>query len=1398
MVARRLESAFVTTVSGPRDSPQWPEDHEWRQGALSLRDGLALETWSPEAGRFLVPGVPLSPGQNLVVARATDPATGLTSADSEAVLVAVLPESFPDLAVTPVGILPVPGVPLAGSAMRFRVRVDNRGATDADASDLAVRVLGPTGSTALDTTVDLPGIGPGSTAWLTIAWTPATPGRYVVSVDADAGARVAESDESNNTAERMVVVGSGEGLAAEIVSDRASYPAGASASVAVTLANPGRLFEGIARTTVEELDGREVALLEERPVSLDYGETVERALAWTTGTTRAGRYAFRVRVRPGGATDAAATAERVFDVEPGLAVLARVRPEPATVGEGAPVSFALLAQNQGTNAPLDGALARLRVQLEGAAGPARFETVRALPTLLPGGTWEAEDLWPAAGPAGRYAVVFAIEHGGSVLASAAAVLTVAPASSDIHGTLSVSPGDVLAGRAAEARVTVENRGAAGVSGHPLLVDVASGAEATVHFSVPAAVDLDPGQSRSLVLTIETAAVPPGRHVVRLRAGASPLTLDRSSLVVHGLVSPPSPHLPADGARVPTAHPALLVNNAASPEGAALAYEFQLFGDEGLTQPLPGATGIAETPSRTAWAVLARLAEDAPYWWRARATDGFSTSAWSAVTSFTVDAVNRPPTAPVPDTPAPGSRVASRQPVLTVRNAIDPERQPLTYEFRLGADEAVTQVVASQSGVAEGLGFTGWNPGATLDEDGVYYWTARARTAGDAPEDFSPWSEPVSFRVDLANEPPTAPRPLRPVDGVAVATREPALVVENAADPEGEPLAYRFEIDAQPTLDSPARQASPPLPPGAGETSWTPPLPLDENTLYYWRAHASDAFAETPSPLASFLVNVANEAPSAPVALDPVDGRPVGTGTPALAWRNAADPDGDELSYEIEVRDAAGAGVAAATGIPSGVDETAWTASAALAENQAFTWSVRASDGELQGPWSAPAAFRVDAVVEPPTAPVPRLPPDGAVVEERRPDLVVENATSPDGLALAYAFELEAVAADGSTSPVAQVEGVAETEDTTAWTPPVDLADGSYQWRARASDPRSSGPWSATARFAVLVDPPPAAPLGLRALAGDARVRLDWSPSPEPDVSGYRVYRSTTAGGPYDLAAAAAAPGLDDSGLTNGVTYFYVVTATDAQAESGPSNEAAARPEAPATLVAEVRYDPAVIRGECLLPGRPGHRDAEAFDGAACRGENECPEWLYATLELPPGHDPATIDVLSLRLFGSVAADPGYRSTVDVDGDGIAELRVRIDFDRVAPHLSVGVQPAAIVGRAAGVEVRGTGPIEVLALGAQLRVTPRTLQRRSRGEDVQATLTFAPCVSASAVDVATVRLNDVVPVERVVRAGSDELKVKFDREATIAVLPVGSWVEVRVTGTLRGVPFAGVDHIRVIE
>ena len=67
-----------------------------------------------------------------------------------------------------------------------------------------------------------------------------------------------------------------------------------------------------------------------------------------------------------------------------------------------------------------------------------------------------------------------------------------------------------------------------------------------------------------------------------------------------------------------------------------------------------------------------------------------------------------------------------------------------------------------------------------------------------------------------------------------------------------------------------------------------------------------------------------------------------------------------------------------------------------------------------------------------------------------------------------------------------------------------------------------------------------------------------------------------------------------------------------------------------------------------------------------------------------------------------------------------------------------------------------------------------------------------------IDVTSLRLNETVPVKRVVSSSRDKLIVKFDRAAVLGVLPDGERVEVRVSGTVRGQPFTARDHIRVTK
>jgi len=92
--------------------------------------------------------------------------------------------------------------------------------------------------------------------------------------------------------------------------------------------------------------------------------------------------------------------------------------------------------------------------------------------------------------------------------------------------------------------------------------------------------------------------------------------------------------------------------------------------------------------------------------------------------------------------------------------------------------------------------------------------------------------------------------------------------------------------------------------------------------------------------------------------------------------------------------------------------------------------------------------------------------------------------------------------------------------------------------------------------------PPAAPTGLVALTGDGRIDLDWNDSAEGDLGGYTVYRATVFGGPYSIASGGlVGPSqFTDDGLTNGTTYYYVVTASDLTGnESMNSAEASATP-----------------------------------------------------------------------------------------------------------------------------------------------------------------------------------------------------------------------------------------------
>lgn len=147
--------------------------------------------------------------------------------------------------------------------------------------------------------------------------------------------------------------------------------------------------------------------------------------------------------------------------------------------------------------------------------------------------------------------------------------------------------------------------------------------------------------------------------------------------------------------------------------------------------------------------------------------------------------------------------------------------------------------------------------------------------------------------------------------------------------------------------------------------------------------------------------------------------------------------------------------------------------------------------------------------------------------------------------------------NGGATLLASVNGATTTYSDTTVAPATTY---SYVVRARdaannVSDPSNTATLTTPAPTAN----PPATPTGLQASAGDGSVSLSWSAS--SGATSYNLKRSTSATGTFSTIASPATPSATDSGVTNGTTYYYVVSAVNAQGESADSSATSATPQA---------------------------------------------------------------------------------------------------------------------------------------------------------------------------------------------------------------------------------------------
>ena len=466
--------------------------------------------------------------------------------------------------------------------------------------------------------------------------------------------------------------------------------------------------------------------------------------------------------------------------------------------------------------------------------------------------------------------------------------------------------------------------------------------------------------------------------------------------------------------------------------------------------ITGADGkvVKYETSATTYLHKSALANESTYSWKVTAID--NTSRETACTNDFTVRTNTTPSIPGKIDPSPELLPNGR---LSWGSSTDPNpRDRLVYTFDIAADESFGTLLVHKEAIAHTDGMIGVTINALagwekLQDDRDYVFRVRAT---DNHGYSSAWSSPLRFRYNLANDAPTVPAaPLAPTAGVVITDRSPVLkwaasTDEDLSDPINS-LIYDVRLDADGELTKNALYDFSTAP---GATQFSVPMPLTDNSPWVWSVRAKDdgGAVSAWSPVQSFMLNVQEDAPTAPVGVKPYNGQSLNVlGPISFGWMRSMDPDyKSSVAYRVEYGTSADLSGATTS---ADLKDSTFTVQGPL-ENTTYYWRILARDNTGIESKSSVNSFILDTR---PTVPQAAMPNGG--VEFRTDGRFAWSGSADPNPSDVITYTMQISSDAGFGSITVELTGLKETTIMVS-APGLKgkLADNQrYYWRVKATD-----------------------------------------------------------------------------------------------------------------------------------------------------------------------------------------------------------------------------------------------------------------------------------------------------------------------------------------------------------